>query len=127
MLGRLRRAVGDPLLVRAGQGLVPTPRAPELREEVGALLRACDGLLRPGAGFEPGRLHRTFAVQASALVLAGTAGPPAVITRPCLRRLTGTRPLCTPPVPAGRTDRRVLIRTGPTASEHAEVRVAPAH
>ncbi|KJS62982.1 LysR family transcriptional regulator [Streptomyces rubellomurinus] len=75
MLGRLRRAVGDPLLVRAGQGLVPTPRALELREEVGALLRDCDGLLRPGAGFEPGRLHRTFTVQASDLLLARTAGP----------------------------------------------------
>nr|WP_308213724.1 LysR family transcriptional regulator [Streptantibioticus rubrisoli] len=51
-LARLRRAVGDPLLVRAGQGMVPTPRALELREEVRALLRGCDNVLRPGAGFE---------------------------------------------------------------------------
>ncbi|GAA2239683.1 MULTISPECIES: LysR family transcriptional regulator [Kitasatospora] len=46
-LARLRRAVGDPLLVRAGQGMVPTPRALELREEVGALLLSCDNVLRP--------------------------------------------------------------------------------
>ncbi|MEU8516907.1 LysR family transcriptional regulator [Kitasatospora sp. NPDC048722] len=73
-LARLRRAVGDPLLVRAGQELVPTPRALELREEVGALLRACDNVLRPGAGFDPVHLDRTFTVQASELLLVGLAG-----------------------------------------------------
>jgi len=31
-LARLRQTTGDPLLVRAGRGLVPTPRAQELRE-----------------------------------------------------------------------------------------------
>ncbi|MEV5510814.1 LysR family transcriptional regulator [Streptomyces orinoci] len=74
MLARLRRAVGDPLLVRAGQGMVPTPRAQELREEVGALLRGCDNLLRPGAGFDAARLHRTFTVQATDLLVSGLAG-----------------------------------------------------
>ncbi|WP_369367880.1 LysR family transcriptional regulator [Streptomyces sp. CG4] len=74
-LARLRRAVGDPLLVRAGQGMVPTPRAQELREEVGVLLRGCDNVLRPGAGFEAVHLQRTFTVQATDLLLAGIAGP----------------------------------------------------
>ncbi|GAA2714096.1 MULTISPECIES: LysR family transcriptional regulator [Streptomyces] len=74
-LARLRRAVGDPLLVRAGQGMVPTPRALELREEVGALLRACDNVLRPGAGFDPAHLRRTFTVQTTDVLLAGLAGP----------------------------------------------------
>ncbi|MER5548606.1 LysR family transcriptional regulator [Streptomyces sp. NPDC002589] len=74
-LARLRRAVGDPLLVRAGQGMVPTPRALELREEVSALLRGCDNVLRPGAGFDPVHLRRTFTVQATGLLLAGVAGP----------------------------------------------------
>ncbi|MFF2807960.1 LysR family transcriptional regulator [Streptomyces sp. NPDC058000] len=73
-LARLRRAVGDPLLVRAGQGMVPTPRALELRDEVGALLRSCDAVLRPGAGFDPVHLQRTFTVQAADLLLAGLAG-----------------------------------------------------
>ncbi|MFE5582307.1 LysR family transcriptional regulator [Kitasatospora sp. NPDC056531] len=75
MLARLRRAVGDPLLVRAGQGLVPTPRAVELRDEVGALLRGCENVLRPGAGFDPVHLERTFTVQTSDLVLVRVAGP----------------------------------------------------
>ncbi|MEV6549644.1 LysR family transcriptional regulator [Streptomyces sp. NPDC051597] len=74
-LARLRRAVGDPLLVRAGQGLVPTPRALELRDEVGALLRGCENVLRPGAGFDAAHLHRTFTVQATDLLMAGLAGP----------------------------------------------------
>jgi len=37
-LARLREATGDPLLVRAGRGLVPTPRAVELREQVGRIV-----------------------------------------------------------------------------------------
>ncbi|MFG2720161.1 LysR family transcriptional regulator [Streptomyces sp. NPDC048416] len=73
-LARLRRTVGDPLLVRAGQGMVPTPRALELRDEVGALLRSCDNVLRPGAGFEPVHLRRTFTLQAADLLLVGLAG-----------------------------------------------------
>ncbi|GAA1883737.1 LysR family transcriptional regulator [Streptantibioticus ferralitis] len=73
-LARLRRAVGDPLLVRAGQGLVPTPRALELREEVSAVLRSCDNVLRPGAGFDAAHLQRTFTVQATDLLLVGLAG-----------------------------------------------------
>ncbi|MFD9692138.1 LysR family transcriptional regulator [Kitasatospora sp. NPDC059146] len=74
MLARLRRAVGDPLLVRAGQGLVPTPRALELREEVAELLRGCDNVLRPGAGFDPVHLERTFTVQSTDAVLVRAAG-----------------------------------------------------
>ncbi|WP_459755132.1 LysR family transcriptional regulator [Streptomyces sennicomposti] len=74
-LARLRRAVGDPLLVRAGQGMMPTPRALELRDEVAALLRGCDTVLRPGAGFEAVHLQRTFTVQSTELLLAGLAGP----------------------------------------------------
>ena len=34
-LARLRETTGDPLLVRAGRGLVPTPHAIALRERVG--------------------------------------------------------------------------------------------
>src|SRR5947208_636199 len=76
-LARLRRAVGDPLLVRAGQHLVPTPRAEQLRDQVTAALAAADDVLRPGAGFDAAHLHRTFRVQASELLL--TALAPALL------------------------------------------------
>ena len=57
-LARLRETTGDPLLVRAGRGLVPTPRALELRERVGQLVQ--DG--RSGAA--PGRDARPQAAGA---------------------------------------------------------------
>ncbi|GLW53456.1 LysR family transcriptional regulator [Kitasatospora phosalacinea] len=74
-LARLRRAVGDPLLVRAGQRLVPTGRAVELRDEVAELIRGCERVLRPGADFDAVHLHRTFTVQAGELFTAALAGP----------------------------------------------------
>ena len=40
-LARLRQTTGDPLLVRAGRDLVPTPRALDLRERVGQRIRKC--------------------------------------------------------------------------------------
>ena len=46
-LARLRSATGDPLLVRAGRGLVPTPYATELRERVHELSRDVRAVLRP--------------------------------------------------------------------------------
>jgi DNA-binding transcriptional LysR family regulator len=74
-LARLRRLTGDPLLVRAGQGLVPTPRATEIGESLRSVLAQADDLLRPGVQFDPSALRRTFSVQASELFLTGLAVP----------------------------------------------------
>jgi len=46
-LARLRATTGDPLLVRAGRGLVPTPRAVEFRERVSQLVQDGEAVLRP--------------------------------------------------------------------------------
>ena len=62
-LARLREVTGDPLLVRAGRGLVATPRAVELRERTGVLVEEIEAVLRPVAGFDPARLVRTFALR----------------------------------------------------------------
>src|ERR1700743_1057172 len=59
-LARLREATGDPLLVRAGRGLVPTPHANELRGRVGALVEEAKTVLRPVAALDLQRLERTF-------------------------------------------------------------------
>ncbi|MGQ9365798.1 LysR family transcriptional regulator [Azospirillum sp. ST 5-10] len=64
-LARLRETTGDPLLVRAGRGLVPTPRAVELRERVGRLVEEGEAALRPADTLDLGRLVRTFTVRAS--------------------------------------------------------------
>lgn len=62
-LARLRETTGDPLLVRAGRGLVPTPRALELREQTGRLVEAVEAVLRPAEGLDLKRLERTFTLR----------------------------------------------------------------
>ena len=62
-LARLRRTTGDPLLVRAGRGLVPTPRALELRERVGTLVHDAQAVLRPVDKLDLARLERTFTLR----------------------------------------------------------------
>jgi DNA-binding transcriptional LysR family regulator len=64
-LARLREATGDPLLVRAGRGLVPTPRALELRERAGQLVQDAESVLRPVERPSLERLVRTFTVRTS--------------------------------------------------------------
>jgi DNA-binding transcriptional LysR family regulator len=62
-LARLRETTGDPLLVRAGRGLVPTPRAIELREQVGQLVQDAKAVLRPAETLDLTRLVRTFTLR----------------------------------------------------------------
>lgn len=64
-LARLRKTVGDPLLVRAGRGLVPTPRAIELRETVGRIVQDAEAVLRPSAQLNAGHIVRTFTLRTS--------------------------------------------------------------
>ncbi|WP_371790292.1 LysR family transcriptional regulator [Streptomyces sp. NBC_01471] len=72
-LARLRRVLQDPLLVRAGQTMVPTPRAQALRDEAAAVVRSLGALLAPGTGVDPAVLRGTFTVQAADLVGAALA------------------------------------------------------
>jgi DNA-binding transcriptional LysR family regulator len=62
-LARLRAATGDPLLVRAGRGLGPTPRALELRERVGRLVQDGAAVLRPAETLDLKQLVRTFTLR----------------------------------------------------------------
>ncbi len=64
-LARLREATGDPLLVRAGRGLVPTPRAIELREQVRQLVKDAEAVLRPAKTLNLKQLIRTFTLRTS--------------------------------------------------------------
>jgi DNA-binding transcriptional LysR family regulator len=61
-LARLRELLGDPLLVREGTRLVPTPRALELSGAVGPALEAVAALLAPEAAFEPKGLRRELVI-----------------------------------------------------------------
>lgn len=64
-LSRLREVTGDPLLVRAGRSLVPTPRALELRSQVGALVDGANAVLRPAERLDLAKLERRFTLRTS--------------------------------------------------------------
>jgi DNA-binding transcriptional LysR family regulator len=64
-LSRLRKATGDPLLVRAGRSLVPSPRALELRDRVGQLVQDGEAVLRPVEKLDLKQLVQTFSLRTS--------------------------------------------------------------
>jgi DNA-binding transcriptional LysR family regulator len=74
MLDRIRHAVGDPILVRAGRHLVPTPRAEALRPRVRLLVEEASDLLRPAELHLPS-LRRTFTIRANDAFISTFASP----------------------------------------------------
>ncbi len=62
-LARLRATTGDPLLVRAGRGLVPSPRALELRGRVAQIVEDAEAALRPAATLDLRNLARSFTLR----------------------------------------------------------------
>jgi DNA-binding transcriptional LysR family regulator len=68
-LGRLRTALGDPVLVRSGRFMVPTPRAVELRDRVRRLLREAEAVFAPVREVELATLERTFTLLADDALL----------------------------------------------------------
>lgn len=67
-LKRLRELTGDPLLVRAGNGMTPTATALQLVGPAAAMLQAADTIFSPrvrGAAFDPATTTATFRVAAS--------------------------------------------------------------
>lgn len=84
-LARLRRQLGDPLLVRVGRTLSPTKYAEDLAPRLDALLGEIAGALaRPGA-FEAKTLERSF-------TFAGTDFSEALLLPRIVRRLTKEAP-----------------------------------
>jgi len=102
-LARLRSATGDQLLVRAGRGLVATPRAAELRDRVHELAREVRAVLGPQTSqLEIATLERTFAIRANEgfvdlfaapLVAAVVDAAPRVRLRFAPKPVKGAEPL----------------------------------
>ncbi|SNX63501.1 LysR family transcriptional regulator [Streptomyces sp. TLI_55] len=61
-LGRIRKALGDPVLVRAGRQMVPTPRALAVRAEVSAVVERARALFAPGQDTDLRTVERTFTI-----------------------------------------------------------------
>ena len=87
-LARLREATGDPLLVRAGRGMVLTPHAQALRERTQNAVHEARAVLGPStAQADFSTLQRTFTIRCNdgfvegfgaALIAAATAMAPLV-------------------------------------------------
>src|SRR5579859_1263038 len=58
-LARLRVVIGDPLVVRNGRGIVPTPRAQELAPAIAEVMAKLASALDRGKTFAPERTTRT--------------------------------------------------------------------
>ena len=81
-LGRLRQTMNDPLLVRAGRGMVPTPFALRTAPRVRSLLEEIERLRRP-ADDDPSAWHRTFSIRINDAL--------SPVLAPRLTRLVATR------------------------------------
>lgn len=79
-LSRLRTALGDPILVQAGRGMVATPHALAIAAEVHALKEAVETVLSPPSTVEIRNVRRQFTIRANeAFVLIFAAGLSAAV------------------------------------------------
>lgn len=78
-LARLRVAMADPLLVRAGRQLVPTPRAADLRDRARQLVQDARTVLSPAQTVDVAGLERTFTLRVGDGFVESFG--PALITR----------------------------------------------
>ncbi len=74
-LGRIRRALGDPVLVRAGRSMVPTPHALAIHAEVRAVVERAQALFGAAGQVDLRTLDRTFTVLAHDAFAAAHAAP----------------------------------------------------
>lgn len=70
-LARIREAVGDPIMVRAGRNLVPTPRALELREQVKTLVEHATELFNARETLDLRNLERCFVLRSNNVLVGG--------------------------------------------------------
>jgi LysR family transcriptional regulator, nod-box dependent transcriptional activator len=104
-LTRLRKLLADPLLVREGLTLVPTPRAESLRLPIQEALTLIERVLDERPGFDPASDHATFTVSCSDYSLLMLIGP-------LVRRLAADAPGMTIQVLPRSPDAVRLLRDG---------------
>ena len=69
-LSRIRETMGDPILVKVGRRMVPTPRALALRDEVRASVEVALALLQPEKDVDLLPLRRSFNLHANDVFLS---------------------------------------------------------
>lgn len=103
-LARLRKQLGDPLLVRAGQRMVPTPRAADLRDRVHALADDVLGVMQPAPTPDLQKLQRTFRIRTTDYMMT--------VFGPALDRLLRGTPGVTIHVVPPQREETALLRDG---------------
>lgn len=73
-LARVREALGDPVLVRAGRGLVPTPRALAMQAQVRSLVNQATDLFQARDGVDMSTSQRCFNVRSNDVFFGGFGG-----------------------------------------------------
>jgi DNA-binding transcriptional LysR family regulator len=81
-LDRIRKATGDPILVRAGRGLVPTPRALAMQPRLHELIEEAQALLEIGLELDAAALDRTFTLRANDALIGALASAVAERVQP---------------------------------------------
>ncbi|WP_440590026.1 LysR family transcriptional regulator [Providencia vermicola] len=74
ILGRIREQFNDPIMVRAGKNLVPTPRALELKQRLTQIIEQAEALIQPSEIFDPKTLERTFTIRANDIFIGALGG-----------------------------------------------------
>lgn len=116
-LARLRRALGDPILVRAGQQMVPTPRALAVRDQVRSLVEQAQWLFSDTGEPDLATLKKTFTVQAHDMAIA-------TLAQPLLEAVQGQAPNITVRFVADDSNSTSQLREGATDLEIGVVSAA---
>ena len=121
MLGRLRAALGDPLLVRTGHGMRPTPRAEAVRPGLAAALSALAEVRRVGGSFDPATARRRFVLAGPDALAPVSTAVVRLLQRQapgCVLELAGAPPHPAPALLSGGVD----VVLGPDREVGADLR-----
>jgi DNA-binding transcriptional LysR family regulator len=124
-LGRIRAALGDPVLVRTGRSMVLTPRAEAMRTEVHAVVERAQALFTPPGEPDPAGLDRTFTILAEDVAIS--LGPELLARVRSQAPRVALRFLGEPPEADGRQlrDGRVDLDIGVMHDLPPEIQVEP--
>lgn len=125
-LARLRDLLGDPLLLPAHRGMIPTQRALELQEPLHRVLEQVRGVLRAGSTFDPAATTLTVSIAASDYGQYAVLMPlAATLTRqaPGLRLAFRTLDAATLDVQMERGEVDLALMTPQSAPERLRMRV----
>lgn len=107
LLGQIREVIGDPILIRSGRQMIPSPRAEALRHRLRAVAIEADALLSPAfspAEGTPSRAARLPPVAAEPAPVPPDPAPPVPAAPPAIRE---------PGEPAARLARHLAVLSRP--------------